>query len=232
MRTGIVFAAFAALFVGLVVAPPPARALAPTTFDASMWQVDGRVRAIVETPNAIYLAGKFNNLIGPGGQRAARTNLAAISPTTGAALPFVANVNKQVWNIALSPDGSTIYAVGDFTRANNVTRDRAAAFDATTGAIKAWNPRLDQSGFGVAALGNRVYLGGDFLTVGGQSHARLAAVDATSGALVTGFTATANDSVETITPTPDGSKVMVGGLFTSISGSPNSTQRKMAALDP
>src|SRR4051812_11088838 len=94
MRYPVIVAAFAALLLGLVAAPP-ARALAPTTFDSSMWQVNGRVRAIIETPSAIYLAGKFTALIGPGGQSAARQNLAAISPTTGAALPFVANVNKQ-----------------------------------------------------------------------------------------------------------------------------------------
>ena len=90
MRTGEFFAAFAAIIAGLVVAPPPARALAPTTFDASMWQVDGRVRAIIKTPNAIYLAGKFNNLIGPGGQRAARTNLdtrTAVSPLVDMSTP-------------------------------------------------------------------------------------------------------------------------------------------------
>ena len=214
--------------IGGVLAPA-AQALVPTTFDSAMWQANGRVRAIIETPTSIYLAGKFTALLGPNGESVARTNLAAIDPVSGDPLPFVANVNKQVWNIAVSPDGSTVYAVGDFTKANNIARQRAAAFDATNGALTAWNPNLDATGYGVAALGNLVYLGGDFNTIGGVAHARLGAVDATSGALNTAFAATANDSVEVITPTPDGSKVLIGGLFTTVSGL---TQRKIAALNP
>jgi hypothetical protein len=231
VRYPLVVAAFAAMLLGLVVAPS-ARALVPTTFDTNMWGANGRVRAIVQTPNAIYLAGKFTALVSPTGQTMARQNLAAIDPVTGAPLPFVANVNRQVWNIAVSPDYSTVYAVGDFTQANGTLRQRAAAFDASTGALRSWRANLNVTGFGVAVLGNRVYLGGDFTSVNSTPKTRLAAVDATTGNLLTNFTATANDSVEVITPTNDGSRLLIGGLFTSVSGSPNSTQRKMASLNP
>jgi hypothetical protein len=197
-----------------------------------MWGTNGRVRAIVQTPNATYLAGKFTALVGPNGQTLARQNLAAIDPVSGSPLPFVANVNKQVWNVAVSPDYSTVYAVGDFTQANGIFRQRAAAFNASTGALRPWIANLNATGFGVAVLGSRVYLGGDFLSVNGTSRTRIAAVDATTGALVAGFSATANDSVEVITPTNNGSRLLIGGIFTSVSGSPNSTQRKLASLDP
>ena len=113
-----------------------------------------------------------------------------------------------------------------------MSRKRAAAFDATTGTTLAWNPNLDATGLAAAVLGSRVYLGGTFLNVGGQPHAHLAAVDATTGALLTGWTATADPDVETIVTSHDGTKVLVGGLFTSISGSAGATQRKVASLNP
>jgi hypothetical protein len=230
-RIATVMAVVATLVVGL--AAMPAAALAPTTVNPAMWQVNGRVRAIIETPNATYIAGQFTALVSPDGTTLVpRTNLAAIDPASGQPLPFVANVNKPVWNIAVSADNSTVYAVGDFNLANGISRKRAAAFDATTGATLAWNPNLAATGLSVAVLGSRVYLGGAFLTVGGAAHAHLAAVDATSGALLTSWSATADSDVETIVTSNDGSKVLVGGLFTSISGSAGATQRKVASLNP
>jgi hypothetical protein len=230
VRIATVIAVVATLVVG--VAATPAAALAPTTVDSFVWQVNGRVRAIIETPNATYLAGQFTALVGPSGETLPRSNLAAIDPVTGGPLPFVADVNKPVWNIAVSADNSTVYAVGDFNLANGVSRKRAAAFDATTGATLAWNPNLGATGLAVEPLGSRVYIGGDFVTVGGAARSHLAAVDATTGALLTSWTATADASVETIVAAHDGSKVLVGGLFTSISGSLGSTQRKVASLNP
>jgi hypothetical protein len=230
IRIATIMAVVTTLVVGVAVTP--AAALAPTTVDSFMWQVNGRVRAIVETPNATYIAGQFTALVGPNGETVSRSNLAAIDPVTGGPLPFIADVNKPVWNLAVSADNSTVYAVGDFNLANGVSRKRAAAFDATTGATLAWNPNLAATGLSVAVLGSSVYLGGDFLTVGGVAHAHLAAVDATSGALLTGWTATADDAVETIVTSHDSSKVLVGGLFTSISGSAGATQRKVASLNP
>jgi hypothetical protein len=124
-----------------------------------MWQVNRRVRAIIETPDATYLAGQFTALVGPNGETVPRSNLAAIDPVSGGPLPFIADVNKPVWNIAVSADNSTVYAVGDFNLTNGIGRKRAAAFNATTGATLAWNPNLAATGLSVAALSSRVYLG-------------------------------------------------------------------------
>ena len=117
VRIATIMAVMATFVVGL--AATPADALAPTTVNPAMWQVNGRVRAIVETPNATYIAGQFTALVSPDGTKTVpRTNLAAIDPASGQPLPFIANVNKPVWNIAVSADNSTVYAVGDFNLAN------------------------------------------------------------------------------------------------------------------
>jgi hypothetical protein len=216
----------------LVLSALPANALAPTTPDSAMWQVNGRVRVILETPNAIYLGGNFTSLLGPGGQSVARTYLAALNPATGAPLPFNPNLNKQVWDVALSSDGTTLYTGGDFSRAGNTTRQRAAAFDATSGALRAWNPNVDATAEAVAVIGNTVYLGGEFLRVGGTPRARLVAVDATSGAIRTGWGATADDTVHDIMASPAGDRVFVAGHFQTISGSPGPSQRRLSVLNP
>ena len=100
----------------VLVAAAPAQALIPTKVDVGLWGVNGRVRAIVQTPNAIYIGGKFTALVGPSGQTLARTDLAAISPTTGQPLDWAPPVNNIVWSLALSPDGTTVYAGGQFTK--------------------------------------------------------------------------------------------------------------------
>lgn len=87
--------------------------------------------------------------------------------------------------------------------------------------------------FAIAVQGNRVYIGGRFTSVTnratGQTVARtrLAAFDATTGALVTDFTASANDEVHAIAVSADGSRVFVGGLFTTVDGQARS---RVAAL--
>src|SRR3954468_23458185 len=100
----------------VLVAIAPAQALVPTTPDANTWGPNGRVRAILETPNAIYIGGTFTQLVGPQGQTVARTNIAALDPATGAPLPFAPAVNNLVYDIALSPDGNTLYIGGTFKK--------------------------------------------------------------------------------------------------------------------
>ena len=82
--------------------------------------------------------------------------------------------------------GTTLYVGGTFTTANGSPRVAAAAFDATNGALLAWDPGLVPGGVRLHARlsGSTVYLGGMFsaLNGGAAPRDRLAAVDATTGA--------------------------------------------------
>jgi hypothetical protein len=98
--------------------------------------------------------------------------------------------NGRVQVIVVS--GSTVYIGGQFTAVrpagaaagtNETTRNRAAAFDTTTGALLPWNPNASGPVRAIAPVGSTVYLGGAFTKVGGKGRNRLAAVDATSGAV-------------------------------------------------
>lgn len=85
----------------------------------------------------------------------------------------------------------------------------------------------------VLIVGDTVYAGGDFTQVRGPGgspvvdRARLAAWDIRTGALRTGFSADANAQVQSLAT--DGTKLFVGGNFTSIKGV---AKTRIAALDP
>jgi hypothetical protein len=225
---GTAVAAFVAAATVLVAAAP-AQALAPTTPDANTWGPDGRVRAILETPNAIYIGGKFTHLVSPTGATVARTNIAALDPTTGAPLPFAPAVNNLVYDIAISPDGNTLYVGGTFKKVGNVSRNHVAAMNPTTGALTSYNPNADLAVEAIVATSSRIYLGGDFTTIGGVSHPMIAATDL-NGAVQTGFAVTGDNFVHDMKLTPDGSQLVVGGLFDALNG--NTASRRLALVNP
>jgi trimeric autotransporter adhesin len=128
--------------------------------------------------------------------------------------------------LAVASSGTTVYLAGTFTSVRppgnrtgvgEVARNRAAAFDATTGGLLAWNPNVNGEVRALAVAGQRVYLGGGFSRVGSSSRRRLAAVDASSG-LATSWNPSVSAKVNALAT--DGSTVWLGGTFTSVGGSP------------
>src|SRR5215207_5252545 len=76
-------------------------------------------------------------------------------------------------------------------------------------------------------VGNRVYAVGEFTAARpagsplGSNHtakSNILAYNLTTGQLDTGFTASLNGAGNTITSSPDGSRLYVGGSFTSVNG--------------
>ena len=93
------------------------------------------------------------------------------------------SVNGAVNALALS--GSTLYVGGAFSTANGSPRNAAAAFDATTGALLAWDPAFDAAVvYALAVSGSTVYAGGivHARSTAARPGTTLAAVDATTGA--------------------------------------------------
>ena len=133
---------------------------------------------------------------------------------------------------AMARDGAVVYLGGTFTGFTDpvtgaqVARSRVAAVDAATGAPLPWDPGADAA---VEALAvgpdSTVYLGGAFTAVGGQSATRLAAVDVT-GQRVTGWSASANNTVLDLYVA--GSALFVGGVFGAVNGV---SRPKLARLD-
>jgi trimeric autotransporter adhesin len=130
--------------------------------------------------------------------------------------------------LAIAVEGSSVYVGGHFTVMNGVTRMKAAALDAVTGALLPWDPHIEyvtsNNVEAIRVAGGRVYLGGDFY-IGGQSRRNVAAVDPTTGALLP-WGPIVNGPVFAIAVGE--SAVYLGGRFTAVDGQPRSN---IAAVD-
>jgi len=155
-----------------------------------------------------------------------------------------ADFTPQVMNgsvIAITQVGNKIIAAGTFTQvspsgtftntADDVTRNRIFAFDATTGAIDpTFNPNLGGSVNSLDTDGTFIYVGGSFGSVGGNSAIKRVVKLTSDGAVVSAFNAVPNGTVNEVVVR--GSQLYVGGGFTSVrSGAVTSTRNRLAALD-
>src|SRR5262249_34065666 len=132
---------------------------------------------------------------------------------------------------ALAVVGPTLCVGGAFTFDPLGGKGRnLAAFDATTGQERPWNPDPDRPVPRLGAQGSTLYVGGAFTTISGVSRARVASFDMGTGA-VTGWSpgvdgVGASTAVSAIAVS--GSTVYLGGTFDTIGGSP---RNNIAAVD-
>ena len=157
-------------------------------------------------------------------------------PVSGVASPMW-QTNNTVW--ALDVQNNVVYAGGSFTQvrppgvavggAGSVTRNRIAAFNATTGdLITAFNPNANGQVYDVdvSPNGQYLYVAGSFTTIGGQTRQRIARLNLPSGTVDTAWQANANAIVATVIS--DNNNVYVGGDFTTIK---NTARQRIAKLN-
>ena len=187
-------------------------------------QIDGIVWTQKIVGNTVYAGGAFEKArpagAAKGTQEVTRTNLIAYDIDTGVMTSWAPSINGQVRAIAASPDGSTLYIGGDFTSVNGQTRNRIAAFDLATKQLKSFAPDVNAAVRGIAVTDTAVYFTGTFGRVSGNDRGRAAAVTPT-GALLPWAPVLGNGSGQAIVASPDGSKVVIGGSFTTLNGSSN-----------
>jgi hypothetical protein len=86
----------------------------------------------------------------------------------------------------------------------------------------------------VAQIGTTIYVGGSFTGVGYGSptiaRAHLVALDATTGLHVPGFDPRADDDVNALLASPDGTRLYAGGVFNNVRGCTGCD--RLAMLDP
>jgi PKD repeat protein len=225
--------------VALTISPParadtmpldPQNASTPETISADALptvQIDGVVWQQVIVGNTVYAAGNFKTAR-PAGSPAgtntvARSNVLAYNLETGALVTSFAPVlNAEARTITASPDGSRIYIGGSFSQVNGTTVSNIAALNPTTGAlITSFRPLLGARVNSIVATNATVYAGGWFTTVGSVARTRLAAFQASNGALLPWNPTADSGVVNAMVLSPDGSKMVVGGAFTSLNGSAN-----------
>ncbi|MEU0374835.1 hypothetical protein ABZ070_32440, partial [Streptomyces sp. NPDC006283] len=218
--------------------PAPAAGIATLTADPlATWQTDGVVWSLAYAKGVVYVGGTFNHIrppgAAPGTQELARKNFAAFDAKTGkplACAPAFTGGSNTIRAMKASPDGSLIYIGGSFSKAGTVGRSNTAALktaDCTIGTD--WKPTVTSIVNAIDVTADTVYIGGRFGTVQGQTRERIAALRPNSTLLP--FNATVRGStyvyfkdthprVHAITVAPKLNKVIIGGSFTSVNGSP------------
>jgi WD40 repeat protein len=128
-------------------------------------------------------------------------DLFAVNRSTGNIIStFLPEPGGEVYALALSPDGSTLYMGGSFDYVGNgsSTIERLAAVDASTGALNSsWNPHPGGSVRALQVSGSHVYVGGEFKQIGATpaQRAGVAELNGVGGAAeVTSFDAGLQDS--------------------------------------
>lgn len=179
---------------------------------------DGRVNAILRVGDTIYIGGSFTSITRKDGTSVTRHRLAAIDAGTGDPTAWNPDANGTVRALAASPDGTRIFAGGDFGSVGGKSRRRLAKIDAVSGAVTSWKPSASSSVRALAVARGRVYAGGTFSTISGVAVSRMAALDMGTGAVVGGFSPRPDAGVRTLAASPDGSTVYAGGSFTAIGG--------------
>lgn len=138
------------------------------------------VRAVVAAGSALYVAGDFTTVAGSTRNRVARINAA-----TGAVdSSFAAGAGGSVNALALSADGSTLYAGGGFASASGPSsqpRADLAAWSTADGSVTSWAPAADAAveALAVDPASGTVYAGGRFGSVNGAARTRIAGIDPT-----------------------------------------------------
>jgi hypothetical protein len=172
------------------------------------WNPAGGVHASTTGNGVVYLGGKLD---GTGG-------IAAVDATTGALL-WLTPADNDVRALALSTDGTTLYAGGKFKTVDGVTHRHLVA-------INVADHSLDTAFKGTAAgmvrdlmsFGNDLYVAGKVTKVGGLEHRGIGALNATTGAADASFTFQADNDVLGLALT--GTQLILSGSFTQINGSP------------
>ena len=192
-------------------------------------QIDGVAWGQLVVGDVVYVVGSFNSARpagAPAGQQEVpRSNILAYDLTTGELIEdFAPTLNGAGRSLALSEDGKTLYVAGEFDKVDNEWHSRLAAFDISHGhgtLISSFQPVFSTTVKDIAVAGDTLYVGGYFTKVNNQQRTRLAALKASTGELLD-WTASAegpNAQVYAIEVSPDHSKVVIGGSFSTVNGS-------------
>jgi len=221
--------------VGLTAIPAWALAQVP---DTGVFVLRGKAYALAETTDhaTIYVGGKFSRASDQSGSQVYfPTSIARFDEASGQGDP---TFTPQVWSsdgsepgkvndMALSPDGSTLYVAGKFATAcpspggsGCVDRKNLVAFDTATGAVLPLSldiaNQVDAILLGTSGgLVTKIYLGGPFKRINGMPEVRLAALNP-DGTPDETWTPEADGTVRTLVFASDGQTIFAGGNFTSI----------------
>lgn len=156
--------------------------------------------------------------------------IAALLPALPAAADYASQPARATWVpnaavYAVAVRGDHVYLGGAFTSLRDartgetVGRTRLARISLSTGELdRSWTATANGTvrAMTVSTDGSRLFVGGEFSSVNSQARGRIAAVTSSTGGLVTGWAASANNTVRAMV-VHNGS-LYVAGFFTAING--------------
>jgi hypothetical protein len=209
--------------VGAIAATAsPAFALSATA--DTTWMTNGKVFALAQSGNTLYVGGKFAQLVSPDGLTKIKVkSLGRYDATTGDGIagwgPKITQDGKAgtVRALAVSGDGSVLYVGGTFNAVDGVAVKNFAAVSTADGSLIPGFQRKFATAVHVIKIGpSLIYVGGSFTTVDGVAHNHLVALDPATGAIDPTWNPSANDTVRSMAFASDGTTMFIGGIFTQM----------------
>jgi len=253
VRRRIALALTLSLAAAVVVSPPIAGTVSATgpTVTASLPTdnpanftpnvLNGQVDSIWQVGNTVIIGGTFSLIADStenGGTVYSRTRIAAFDATTGRiSTSFNPGLSGAVEVVIPAADGTSIYIGGDFNTVNGVNRRKVAQINVADGSLVT---AFDINGVDglvrdLRLVDGTLYVAGLFTNLGGQAQSYLGSVDATTGAVTSKLNPSLSGlhnggvgKVIKIDVTPDGSRLLLTGNFTTIDGQP---RRQVALFD-
>jgi PKD repeat protein len=220
--------------------PPP-----PTVTADSLpsWQVNGVVWSQAIIGDVVYVTGSFTRARPPGvaaggAGEVVANNIFAYQLSTGnrvAAFATNPGLNAQGLVIRASADGSRLWVGGDFTTAAGVARGHLAALNPANGSVVSGGgftpPNVGGQVRGLGITPTTIYVGGNFTSANGVARTRLAAFSVSTGAMSSWAPTATGGYVWSMTMSPDKSRVIPAGSFTTLSGQPAYGMGSLMASD-
>lgn len=234
-RTYVLIVSALLVLVGLAVTP--ASSVQDVTHDRVVrenpdnWTphvLDGEVNALAEVGQWVVVGGSFSQAQeASGGPVLTRNSIMAFNKSTGAiSTSFVPQLNGVVKGLAAGPDG-TVYVGGNFSSVNGSSAFKITQLRVSDGSrVSAFKPgRTNSIVQDVRFVAGRLFMGGSFTAVQRETRNRLAELDPTTGELLprtnVSFEGThfgGNTQIYHMDVSPDGSKLVAIGNFTSVNG--------------
>ena len=186
--------------------------------------LDGEVLAHAQIGDRIFVGGEFQQVRLQNGSVVTQPNIFAYNINTGAFdFGFRPDVNNDVRDLAVSPNGDALYVAGRFTRWNGAVQNRVTKLNANGTRDTSFNAGATAVVRSIAVTNDRVFMAGNFTSVNGASRAGFAAVNRFTGATDSGFVVNVQDPVvaelgRRIVATSDGNTVFGMHYGTRING--------------
>ncbi len=194
-----------------------------------------RVRQLVECGTTMYAVGTFATII-QGTTTYTRDNAFSFNASTGAVTSWNPNVNGTVNSIALSANCSTAYIGGTFSSVNGTAVTNLASVSTSTALVNTgFAHNANKQVEALFVTGNHVLVGGYFTSANGSTKHYMLSVNPSTGLddgyvnlNITGHYVYTDDGgnpasgngsrVYNFALSPDGTRLLVMGDFTSVAG--------------